>query len=204
MPEPRFDSSLLTEEIEDNFKNVDFYAEVMHGLREALAHAKIDRALHAIQMGYPQRSMIFYSDQKSERAALTKQILNVSEDMGIPCICVHAKKDESFLKCLLVYLAESAGATGAEGARGGEDLTSTLVELGRAAKRTGSAVYIYVDEMQLLKSEEITVLTMAIHRCNQLRLPVLLVGIGTPVILKAVGKACPYADRLFQYSKFLE
>ena len=171
---------------------------------EGTNEKKVDRALRTIQMGCHQRSMIFYSGQKSERVALMKYISNVSEDIGIPCVYVHAEKNEDFLNCLLVHLAESAGATGAEGARGGEDLTSTLVELGRAAKRTGSAVYIYVDEMQLLKSEEITVLTMAIHRCNQLRLPVLLVGIGTPVILKAVGKACPYADRLFQYSKFLE
>ena len=169
---------------------------------EGTNEKKVDRALRTIQMGCHQRSMIFYSGQKSERVALMKYISNVSEDIGIPCVYVHAEKNEDFLNCLLVHLAELADTIGAEEPRGGEDLTSTLVEFGRVAKRIGNAVCICVDEMQHLKSGEIAALTTAIHRCNQLRLPILVVGVGTPAILKAVGKACPYAERLFQYEAF--
>ena len=37
MPEPHFKSSLTMDEIEDNFKDTDFFAEIMEGLGKALA-----------------------------------------------------------------------------------------------------------------------------------------------------------------------
>ena len=40
MSDPKFRSSLTMEEIEDNFKDVDFFSGVMDGLQEALAHSK--------------------------------------------------------------------------------------------------------------------------------------------------------------------
>lgn len=40
MTEPRFESSLSVEEIENNFKDVDFFSEIMSGLNEALAFEK--------------------------------------------------------------------------------------------------------------------------------------------------------------------
>ena len=40
MVEPVFKSSLTMEEIEKNFEGVDFFAGVMEGLEEALAHSK--------------------------------------------------------------------------------------------------------------------------------------------------------------------
>lgn len=36
-------SSLSMEEIEENFKNIDFFAGVMDGLQDALAHKKPSR-----------------------------------------------------------------------------------------------------------------------------------------------------------------
>lgn len=40
MSELRFNSSLSMEEIDNNFKDVDFFGEVMDGLNEALAYEK--------------------------------------------------------------------------------------------------------------------------------------------------------------------
>ena len=40
MSELIFKSSLTPEEIEENFKNVDFFSGIMNALQEALAHSK--------------------------------------------------------------------------------------------------------------------------------------------------------------------
>lgn len=40
MEELRLESSLSMEEIEQNFKNADFFSGIMEGLNEALAHTK--------------------------------------------------------------------------------------------------------------------------------------------------------------------
>lgn len=40
MSDLRFESSLSIEEIENNFKDVDFFSELMSGLNEALAYEK--------------------------------------------------------------------------------------------------------------------------------------------------------------------
>ena len=40
MEEIRFKSSLTVEQIEENFKNVDFFSGIMDGLNEALAYEK--------------------------------------------------------------------------------------------------------------------------------------------------------------------
>lgn len=40
MSELKFESSLTMEEIEDNFKNIDFFSGLMEGLEEALAYTK--------------------------------------------------------------------------------------------------------------------------------------------------------------------
>lgn len=40
MSELRFESSLTMEEIEENFKDIDFFTGIMDGLQEALAYKK--------------------------------------------------------------------------------------------------------------------------------------------------------------------
>ena len=40
MADIRFESSLTMEEIEDNFKDMDFFSGIMEGLNEALAYEK--------------------------------------------------------------------------------------------------------------------------------------------------------------------
>lgn len=79
------------------------------------------------------------------------------------------------------------------------DITELLVAVGEAAKAGGTAVTVCIDELQFLKENEFSALIMAIHKINQMRLPVILVGAGLPQILGLAGEARSYSERLFDY-----
>lgn len=80
-----------------------------------------------------------------------------------------------------------------------EDLKDVLVTLGKAAAKSGDAICLFIDEIQCLSLHEIGGLAAALHRCNQLRLPVMLFGAGLPNILELVGEAKSYTERLFKF-----
>ncbi len=61
--------------------------------------------------------------------------------------------------------------------------------MGKMADKTGYAICFFVDEIQYMKEEEIAALVNAIHRCNQLRLPLMIFGAGLPKILKDAWKS---------------
>lgn len=79
------------------------------------------------------------------------------------------------------------------------DLTDLMTQLGKAAQSSGDTICLFIDEMQYLRREEIAGLIVALHRCNQLRLPIMAFCAGLPKVLQEVGEACSYAERLFQY-----
>lgn len=81
------------------------------------------------------------------------------------------------------------------------DLTDILVQLGKAALQSGDTICIFVDEVQYLSEEELGGLISAIHRCNQLRLPVMVFCAGLPKVLKTVGEAYSYSERLFKFER---
>lgn len=80
-----------------------------------------------------------------------------------------------------------------------DDLTEIFVALGKAALKSDDTIVIFVDEVQYLTEDEINGLIVATHRCNQLRLPIMLFCAGLPKVLKTVGEACSYAERLFKF-----
>ena len=80
-----------------------------------------------------------------------------------------------------------------------DDLTDLLVTLGEAFKEDGSALVIVIDELQYLNEDELGSIIMAVHRTNQLDLPVLVVGAGLPQLPGLAGEARSYAERLFDY-----
>lgn len=82
-----------------------------------------------------------------------------------------------------------------------DDLTDIFVSLGRAALHSGDTICFFVDEAQYLTDAEIGGLIIALHRCNQLRLPIMLFAAGLPKIKKMVGEACSYAERLFRFEQ---
>jgi hypothetical protein len=79
------------------------------------------------------------------------------------------------------------------------DLTELLLALGRAAMARGVAVALLIDEMQFLVEHDLAALIMALHRCVQDALPVVLLGAGLPQTLTLAAKSKSYAERLFEF-----
>jgi hypothetical protein len=79
------------------------------------------------------------------------------------------------------------------------DLSSLFVAVGEAAEERKSAVAIIVDEIQYFSPAELNALIMAMHRMQQLQLPVVLVGAGLPILPGLAGEAKSYAERLFNF-----
>lgn len=79
------------------------------------------------------------------------------------------------------------------------DITELLVTLGRYAKQADTAICFCVDEIQYAKNEELEALITAIHRLNQLGLPIIFFCAGLPKILGTMGDAKSYTERLFEF-----
>jgi hypothetical protein len=83
------------------------------------------------------------------------------------------------------------------------DLTDELPELfvavAGAAAEQGKPIAILLDEIQYLDPAELGALAMAMHKMQQKRLPLALIGAGLPTLQAIVGNAKSYAERLFAY-----
>jgi hypothetical protein len=79
------------------------------------------------------------------------------------------------------------------------DLQALLEAAGEAAKKGGTALAIFIDELQYVREEELAALITALHRCAQRELPVVLVGAGLPQLPGQMGRAKSYAERLFSF-----
>ena len=79
------------------------------------------------------------------------------------------------------------------------DLTDVLVAAGQAARARMTGILLAVDEVQYLTRDELSALIAAIHRTNQLDLPIVLVGAGLPQLPALAGEAKSYAERLFEF-----
>jgi hypothetical protein len=79
------------------------------------------------------------------------------------------------------------------------DLQALLEVTGDAAKKAGTALAMFVDELQYVAEEELAALITALHRTAQRSLPVVLVGAGLPQLPGKMGRAKSYAERLFDF-----
>ena len=79
------------------------------------------------------------------------------------------------------------------------DLQALLEVVGQAAKAAETAIVLFIDELQYVEEEELSALITALHRCNQQRLPVLLIGAGLPQLRGRMGNAKSYSERLFDF-----
>ncbi len=79
------------------------------------------------------------------------------------------------------------------------DLQALLEAAGAAAKEAGTALALFVDELQYVEEEELAALITALHRVAQRQLPVVLVGAGLPQLRGRMGRAKSYAERLFDF-----
>lgn len=79
------------------------------------------------------------------------------------------------------------------------DLQALFEQVGLAAKSAGTALAIFIDELQYVEEPELAALITAMHRTEQRRLPVVLVGAGLPQLRGRMGNAKSYAERLFDF-----
>lgn len=80
-----------------------------------------------------------------------------------------------------------------------DDLTEMFVAMGRMAAKAKKSICFFIDEIQYMKLDEMEALINALHRVNQLRLPIIVYGAGLPKVLKILGEVKSYAERLFKY-----
>ena len=169
--------------------------------------------LVSLKSGLPQRSDLYYSVKGVDKTALLHQIELLAEQVGLLHCYLDAAATPDFTKQLVTqigqcfqngYIEVTAKESDDFPAFPGvdtDDLTETMVLYGQAAAQKNQGICLLIDEMQGLRSEDLKGLTKALHRCNQLRLPVMLFGAGEPVLLKTLGKICSYAERLFSFEK---
>lgn len=79
------------------------------------------------------------------------------------------------------------------------DLQALLEATGMTAKSAGTAMALFIDELQYVKEDQLAALVTALHRTAQRNLPVVLVGAGLPQLPGRMGRAKSYAERLFDF-----
>lgn len=79
------------------------------------------------------------------------------------------------------------------------DLQALIEQTGRAAKAAGTALAVFIDELQYVPEQQLAALITALHRSEQRQLPVVLVGAGLPQLRGQMGNAKSYAERLFDF-----
>lgn len=79
------------------------------------------------------------------------------------------------------------------------DLTDLIRATGEAARTAGTAVVLFVDELQYVVEDQLAALITALHAASQAQLPITLVGAGLPQLLGRMGRAKSYAERLFRF-----
>ncbi|MBU4484989.1 ATP-binding protein, partial [bacterium] len=63
----------------------------------------------------------------------------------------------------------------------------------------GTAIALLIDEIQYLSEKELSALIMAMHKMQQLQLPLVLLGAGLPILTRLAGESKSYAERLFEF-----
>jgi hypothetical protein len=79
------------------------------------------------------------------------------------------------------------------------DLQALVEVVGNAARSAGTALALFIDELQYVEEKQLEALITALHRAAQRQLPVMLVGAGLPQLRGKMGRAKSYAERLFDF-----
>jgi hypothetical protein len=79
------------------------------------------------------------------------------------------------------------------------DLQALMETVGAAAKSAGTAIAMFIDELQYVEEEQLAALITSLHRVAQRGCPVVLVGAGLPQLRGQMGRAKSYAERLFDF-----
>jgi hypothetical protein len=79
------------------------------------------------------------------------------------------------------------------------DLQALLESAGETARGAGTALILFIDELQYVEEDQMAALITAMHRMAQQQLPVMMVGAGLPQLPGRMGRAKSYAERLFDF-----
>ena len=81
------------------------------------------------------------------------------------------------------------------------DLSEVLMSAARAAKGAGTAIGLYVDELQNMRLDTLSGIIVSLHHAAQELLPLYLIGSGLPTVRGLVAKSKTYAERMFGYEE---
>lgn len=79
------------------------------------------------------------------------------------------------------------------------DLQALIEAVREAARSAGTALAIFIDELQYVEEDQLAALITALHRAARRRLPIVLVGAGLPQLRGPMGRAKSYAEWLFEF-----
>jgi len=79
------------------------------------------------------------------------------------------------------------------------DLSNLFVAVAEAAQDRKTVIALLIDEIQYLTEKELSALIMAMHKMQQLQLPLILIGAGLPILTRLAGESKSYAERLFEF-----
>jgi AAA ATPase domain len=79
------------------------------------------------------------------------------------------------------------------------DLSNLFIAVAEAAQDRETAIALLLDEIQYLSEKELSALIMAMHKMQQLQLPIVLLGAGLPILTRLAGESKSYAERLFEF-----
>ncbi|MBW2367222.1 MAG: ATP-binding protein [Deltaproteobacteria bacterium] len=79
------------------------------------------------------------------------------------------------------------------------DLPDLLITVAEAAGERKASIAIFIDEIQYFNRSELSALIMAMHKMQQRRLPLVLLGAGLPILPGLAGESKSYAERLFNF-----
>ncbi len=174
--------------------------------------------LNAIEEKAEEKHILYAHIEIAEKRGFLRQIANYSKKMIHNMSTVEAAK-EFTKKALAVLQAfnvtynpkEQTFTVGASEPSEyittgilSDDLTDMFVTMGRTAAKAGRVICFFIDEIQYMKDNEMEALINALHRVNQLRLPIILFGAGLPKVLRIFGEVKTYAERLFKFVSVAE
>ncbi len=79
------------------------------------------------------------------------------------------------------------------------DLTDLFMTIGQAGREYGTAMVLFIDELQYVQNDQLASLLRAIHNANQAQLPIIMLAAGLPQLISQLGRAKSYAERLFEF-----
>lgn len=79
------------------------------------------------------------------------------------------------------------------------DLPNLFMAVAEAAQERKTVLVLLIDEIQYLSEKELSALIMAMHKMQQLQLPMVLIAAGLPILTRLAGESKSYAERLFDF-----